>query len=88
MLTKLFFWERNDTQKFCQAYIPILQEYYIKNQKYPFALRDVARLEDVNENIDKRCGYDTNQSTFSFSFSDTWFNIKGYESQSNVWWQD
>jgi len=85
---KLFFWDSNDSQKFCKRYIPILQNYYKEHQTYPFALKDVTLYEDSHENIDQRCGYDMNKTSFSFSFSDGWFGIKGYESTSDIWWQD
>lgn len=86
-MLKLFFWDSNDSQKFCKRYIPILENYHKKHQEYPFALKDVTLDEDRNDNIDRRCGYDSNQTSFSFSFSDGWFGIKGYESNANKWWQ-
>ncbi len=77
-----------DYKPYCSHFIPLIDNYYLQNHKYPNSLSVVDDKLIYNIRYSpKGCGYTYDKDSYSFYFSEG-MTLYGYDSITKKWWQD
>ena len=77
-----------DNETYCSKYIPYIEEYYKTHGEYPKNLYSFKKSFIDVRYKEEDCGYEYNETAYSFFSSDGFMGVIGYSSIDKKWWYD
>jgi len=77
-----------DNKTYCSKYIPYIEKYYKTHGEYPKNLYSFKKSFIDVRYKEEDCGYEYNETSYSFFSSDGFIEIVVYSSVDKKWWYD